>query len=399
MHVVLEDLGTEHLLAASTPLAVKVLPRGPLESRVRIVGARDHQILALQKGPGSIQYQFYSRIGIPTRDELEQIGAPPIDPAIEPYLQLPENLSPEFYALAQELRKDATNRVDIADAVLQYLSRFAYTTDLEPTKLAAAGADPIEAFLFESKRGHCEYFASSFALLARAAGVPTRVVNGFLGARYNELGEYYSIRQAEAHSWVEVYFDDLGWVVFDPTPPSGRGANDAGIYFPEFRAWLDALQNRYLEFVVDYDFGKQIALLRQLGVPQQSFRKTIRESGPTALGIIGLFFLFIFVARRVQRWRPQVQDPITRAQQRVYRALARAGFPRAVSDTPQSIANKVSRIDFALGLELMRFANRSEALRFGSKQASNEDCEAMRVDANALCQSIQALTSNQAKAP
>ena len=107
-----------------------------------------------------------------------------------------------------------------------YLRRnFRYTLKLTGTP----GRDPLAHFLFETRAGHCEYFASAMAVMLRAIGIPSREVNGFLPGEYNDLGGDYIVRASDAHSWVEAYFPGSGWITFDPTPPapdSGYGLFD-----------------------------------------------------------------------------------------------------------------------------------------------------------------------------
>src|SRR5699024_1231471 len=91
---------------------------------------------------------------------------------------------------------------------------FQYTLDLPKTT-----GEPVEDFLFNTQRGHCEYFASSAVLMLRSIGVPARMVNGFLGGTWNDVGDYLTVRQGDAHAWVEVFVPKLGWIPFDPTPP------------------------------------------------------------------------------------------------------------------------------------------------------------------------------------
>ena len=95
-------------------------------------------------------------------------------------------------------------------------ARFTYTLNLT----GKPGDDPLAHFLFETRAGHCEYFASAMTIMLRTLGIPTREVNGFLPGEYNDLGGDYIVRASDAHSWVEVYFPGNGWMTFDPTPPA-----------------------------------------------------------------------------------------------------------------------------------------------------------------------------------
>ena len=107
------------------------------------------------------------------------------------------------------------------------MTRFGYTLELPRD----SPQDPIADFLFVRKRGHCEYFASSMAIMLRTLGIPSRVVNGFRTTEFNDLTGNYVIRASSAHSWVEAYFPNYGWISFDPTPGARWAAPPAG------RAW------------------------------------------------------------------------------------------------------------------------------------------------------------------
>ena len=141
------------------------------------------------------------------------------------YLQVPGEITEEVRQLAQDITRGATTRYDKAVAVTRWLrSNLGYTLKME----SPGGTEPIHHFLLERRRGHCEYFSSAMAILLRTVDVPTRNVNGFLGGEWNEYNDYIAVRAGDAHSWVEVYFQGVGWVTFDPTPSSdidqlGRG--------------------------------------------------------------------------------------------------------------------------------------------------------------------------------
>jgi transglutaminase-like putative cysteine protease len=153
-------------------------------------------------------YTVVSRLPYPrlTSVELPHLNAR--------YLQLPRTLSPRVRALAEGWRREAKNgSFDIMAAGLDYFrsGNFAYT--LSPGTYV--GAEPLEDFLFNRKRGHCEYFASALALMLRAVEIPSRLVTGFKGADPLASAGHYEVQQRHAHAWVEAYVQDLGWVGFD----------------------------------------------------------------------------------------------------------------------------------------------------------------------------------------
>ena len=217
--VTMEDIGTDLLFAAGRPLGYSLAPRGPLEERNRLGPDVDDQVRVLDRQSGPIQYEFVSRVGTPTRAEMLAVGDPELDPDYAAYIERPE-LSKEFHDLALEITAGADTRLEKVEAVRLYLlQNYTYSLDQPLSDRVRDGEiDPIEGFLFDTQAGHCEYFATAMALLLREVDVPTRNVNGFYGAHYNRIGDFYAVRQADAHSWVEVYFEHLGWVTFDPTP-------------------------------------------------------------------------------------------------------------------------------------------------------------------------------------
>ena len=128
-------------------------------------------------------------------------------------LNIPEKTDPRIYQLVDKWKNKTKSPRDIIKKALLYYHREFYYT-LTPPSL---GENPIGEFLFETKRGFCGHFATSFATLMRAAGIPARLVGGYQGGLYNELGRFYTIRQADAHVWVEVWLTGEGWVRVDPT--------------------------------------------------------------------------------------------------------------------------------------------------------------------------------------
>ena len=193
----------------------------------------------------------------------------------ETYLQLPLELDPRIPGLALQITAGADNPYDKAIALESYLrGNFAYTLNLtrEP------GADPLAHFLFETKAGHCEYFASAMTVMLRTLGIPSREVNGFLPGEYNDVAGDYIVRESDAHSWVEAYFPGSGWVAFDPTPASGEQTAGA---FSRLWLYLDWFQLAWNEWVINYDFSHQITLAKEVGQVstdwQASWKKKFRR--------------------------------------------------------------------------------------------------------------------------
>ncbi|MGB2836165.1 MAG: DUF3488 and transglutaminase-like domain-containing protein [Candidatus Sulfotelmatobacter sp.] len=201
-------------------------------------------------------YEADSDISTPSPAELRAAGnnLPQFAPA---YLQLPE-LDPRIPRLAAQITGPASNNYDKASAVERYLkTHYGYTLQLP----RSAVADPLANFLFERKQGHCEYFASSMAVMLRTLGIPARVVNGFRSDEFNDVTGYYVVRAKNAHSWVEAYFPGYGWVTFDPTPGGGIESPEG---WGRVMLYLDAGASFWREWVVSYDTSHQYVLGQSL---------------------------------------------------------------------------------------------------------------------------------------
>jgi hypothetical protein len=216
------------------------------------------------------------------------------------YLKLPSNTDPRVADLARQITQKGTSIIEKATLVEGYLKKnYRYTLNLSWTP----GPQPIATFLFDSKAGHCEYFASSMAILLRTVGVPTRIVNGFLMGEYNPVGGDYIVRQSDAHSWVEVYIPGHGWLEFDPTPPD---PNHHDVDFAmQISHYVDAAQLFWNSYVLSYDSGAQLQLFRSAQDSVQSVQFSIRRtSDQWVVSSMKLSDRFVSSARRwvENRW-------------------------------------------------------------------------------------------------
>ncbi len=320
--VILEDIGADVLFVAAKALAVRIDARGYMERRIRILEGPNEE-WRLSKPPGPVRYEFLARPIMPTADELRAVGIPEIPEGYARFVR-PMALGNEIGALAHQLTQNATNRFEQVDAIANHLSTFRYTTDAPPSPGMQQGDDPVLGFLFETRAGHCEYFASAMVVLLRELGIPSRLVNGYYGATYNPLGDFYAVRQADAHAWVEVHFGRLGWVTFDPTPPSGRTAGWDAPFWPAFSSVLDAARLRYLEYIIDYNLRKQLQVFEQLGVRREGPRQWSFDAGP--LGWFAAALALLWTLWRLTKRQPQrAEHPARMELERVIALLARAG--------------------------------------------------------------------------
>jgi transglutaminase-like putative cysteine protease len=189
------------------------------------------------------------------------------------YLTLPDTLSPRIRQLAADIRRQGTSDAERLEQLETYYRNggFSYSKTGLPT-----GEQALELFLFEKKQGHCEFFAASFALILRAAGVPARLVGGYLGGEYNDLGGYYLVREETAHVWVEAFINGRGWVRVDPSSFARNAGTVWGGAPPKsllhkIRLMLDSLNHTWDSAVITYDLERQIAVARQAGKSLQGF--------------------------------------------------------------------------------------------------------------------------------
>jgi protein-glutamine gamma-glutamyltransferase len=299
---------------------------------------------------------------------------------------LPADRNPRARALALELRARHASDSDYARAVLAWFrdSGFEYTLDPGTTSV-----DSVDTTLFDSKRGFCGHFASSYAMLMRAAGVPARIVTGYLGGEWNPVGGYLIVRQADAHAWTEVWLEDSGWTRIDPTAVVAPGRMESGIFelasdgLPMASSFLynnrfmvrarqlwDGADNWWQERVLEFSLRSQLDLLRRLGIDSPDWQHLgwAFAAGLTAW----IAWVSLTLRRGVARAKP---DRIGRAWLRATRKLARIAPARAAAEGPMAYAQRVGEHRPDLAERIAALAARYASLRFG-REASSQDIAA-----------------------
>ena len=194
-------------------------------------------------------------------ERLRQAGTDYPPEILKRFTQLPTGLDMRIPALARKLAGTAVTPYDQAMA-LELGLRNGWLYSLAGDQDAQ---QPLLDFLFGKRSGHCEYFATSMALLLRTLGVPARPVHGFAGGAFNPIGGYRMIRQGDAHAWIEVYFPRIGWRTFDPTPPSGQTPPPDNGFAQTLRQLADGASLLWYQWVVEYDLERQVETLRSIG--------------------------------------------------------------------------------------------------------------------------------------
>ncbi len=211
------------------------------------------------------------------------------------YLQLPAGLSARIVSLAKSLAvkndKGATAR-----NIMSHLHSDKYKYTL---KGLARSKNPLESFLFDSRSGNCEYFASAMAVLLRIDNIPSRLVGGYLGGYYNEMGNYYLIPQKNAHVWVEAYVDGRGWVRFDPTPatPEAFSSGYGQGVFLKLQLFLDTINYYWYGIVLTYNLERQLSITRSIfsEFKKPSFSFAFLKSRAARYTGIGLIIVILVI--------------------------------------------------------------------------------------------------------
>ncbi len=317
-----------------------------------------------------IRYSVTSREPRITADEQSARELDYANAVRDRYLQLPE-LSPRVTELARRVAEGATTPYEKTAAVLQHLlNGYRYSLDLETT----ASARPIEDFLFARKTGYCEHYATAMVVMLRSLGIPARLVTGFLATEWNDFGGYYTVRQRDAHAWVEVYYPRSGWITLDPTPASGAVPSPSG--WEALQRIGESLRLQWDRTFIRYSARDQLAVVHGLRDGSDSARDVVgqwvtalraaaartldrvatqtRTADPVAGGFLAvlpaaLLALLIVLVRT--RWRSGLfsNRPAARAQQIVhlYRRMqdiaARQGIVTGPSTTPMEFVKLVGR--------------------------------------------------------
>lgn len=383
--IFLEAIESPVLFAAPRPVAIQ----GEF-SLVRVDG--EGSVQARRREYERVRYTARSDTTAPDVALLRKDAAPyPV--AFQRYLQLPRALDPRINARANAMvaNAHAGNRYDEARAIESELqSDYGYSLDMK-----ASGPDPLADFLFNVKVGHCEYFATAMAVMLRTRGIATRVVNGFLPGEFNEASGAFTVRESDAHSWVEVYFPETNsWVTFDPTPAAGRSEPVRSGFVGQLEKYAEAFELMWFQYVVGYDKQEQRSLATLLQNQLMTFRHfvsailtrtvqllptNLRGVVPVGIAVVALL-LFFLLARRLRRlgWRhglrrsdgePGYDQSMVLFYERLTSLLAQRGLRRGADLTPLEFAGS---LDVPEAIKITRAYNR---VRFGGQRLLPEEME------------------------
>jgi protein-glutamine gamma-glutamyltransferase len=254
--VLMEPLGTNVFFLAERPRSLKGNFR-------RVSTDAGGAVYNLDPENPINRYEAESQLAEIDSDEL-RLAANTAPAGMDEYLKLPP-LDVRIAKLAEEITAAAPSNYEKAIALEHYLAtHFGYTLEL-PSRVPP---DPLANFLFERKHGHCEYFASSMAVMLRSLRIPSRMVTGFRGGEFNDLTGQYVVRASDAHSWVEAYFPGSGWISFDPTP---AGSLPTRTGWSRMQLYVDAAASFWREWIINYDVSHQRTLGRDAATSSRQF--------------------------------------------------------------------------------------------------------------------------------
>ena len=378
MHIDLEPIEPPVLFVPPHATAIRLTPTGAIGPA---------GTLGVTRGPeGELRYQAPGDRAV-RYDVLARGGSAETFRTLRPaerarYLQVPADLPHRVKELADAWVSGLTSDAERAQAIERHL-RSDYHYDLSSP--SGSQGQPLDDFLFESKRGHCEYYSTAMAVMLRLEGVPSRNVTGFVGGSYNRFGRFYAVRQGDAHSWVEAFLNDRGWVTFDPTPPAAAtplGEMDGALAV--VRDFLEAISQRWNRHVLGYDLRQQVGLFEALGgegatatrLLQRPRWRVLLSAGGLGLAALGVYWQY----RRRLRKRALVGRDLppgsreaavaTSLYALLDRAMSNLGVPRALATPPLRHAEHLLRREHPLGDEIHELTERYLGARFGHQPLS-----------------------------
>jgi transglutaminase-like putative cysteine protease len=257
------------------------------------------------------------------------------------YLHTPSRISSRVISLAKKLSgKNITDAEKLMSLENYFISgKYSYTTNNLPRS-----QDPMDDFLFAKKSGNCEFFAGSFAVLLRLMGIPSRLVGGYYGGEYNNLGGYYLVAEDMAHVWVEAFVEGKGWVMVDPSgfsvnfaPRGGRSGKDA---FIGIQLMIDSLSYYWNQAVISYDLEKQFRILRMTNDAVKKMNFNFNAGKLPVFALPALLCIFYLISRKKYRY-PSREEKILRS----FLKKVRKKYPGAVIGPTAGLQELVKIVD------------------------------------------------------
>jgi transglutaminase-like putative cysteine protease len=378
--ITLEATNQRWLYALDVPTMAPRL--GDLTSNV----TPELQLFVNQPLTERVRYDATSVVDFELQPDEDQI-------ALQDWLDLPPGFNPQTHALAARMRNQTEDNRALVDAVLRMFRTEPFRYTLSPPRL---GRNAIDDFLFTTRAGFCEHYASAFVFMMRALDIPARVVTGYQGGDHNPVDGYLTVRQADAHAWAEVWLRGRGWVRVDPTAAVAperieRNGGPAqvrnvfgGLIQLDLRehSWIaalgqrmDALGNSWNQLVLNYTPQRQRNLLESLGFENVDWT--------TLTGLmIGLGTLVTAIMLAPLLWKRNARDPVEALYLRLCAQMAQRGITRAPHEGPRDFSTRLLAHDAPLAPEMKqtvaRFMRLYEQVHYG-RQSSYTGSQRIRL--------------------
>jgi transglutaminase-like putative cysteine protease len=380
---------------ASSPLGVDAATRIGrfLEYEVTLEPTQKRWLFTLEMaGDLSVEAYGNSRLEVrrnkPVRERLRYRASSGLDFRFEPTspkelesaLQLRKGFHPQARRLVRRWLDEDSDPDALVKRALTYFGEQPFVYTLRPPLLEG---DTVDEFLFLSRRGFCEHYASSFTVLMRAAGIPARVVTGYQGGEWNEIGEYWTVRQRDAHAWSEVWIEGKGWIRVDPTaavsPERIEGGMDLALptsssdavlgmlpggavsqAWRRMRLGWDSVNDSWNQWVLGYGPNRQRQFFNSLGIDSTDWRQI-------GLLVLGAVFLVLLATAAwiARRRKPRPRSVI--AYERFCARLSRAGLERPDNEGPVDFGRRAQAQFPYLADEIARITSMYIEVRYASR--------------------------------
>jgi len=305
------------------------------------------------------------------------------DDELQKSLQLPQQQHGRTKGLIHQWKKEGLSKKQIIERALKLFSEDEFYYTLNPPLLKS---DPIDQFLFETKQGFCEHYASAFVVMMRVAEIPSRVVLGYQGGEYNPVGDYFVVHQRNAHAWTEVWIKEQGWTRVDPTAAvsplrviegieSALPGDIVGIplvfsqnsltrqLWQRLNYSWDAANNQWNQWVISYGPKRQKAFLDQLGLQKIDWRSMI------FLIIIFVVLILVYLAFVLLKSTPGNRDPVKCLYNKFCKKLSRCGIHHAAHEGPVDFAKRAALKRGDLAQQINNITDIYITIRYGSNIA------------------------------
>ncbi len=375
--VTLEPNGEHWLLALDIP--TRLIPDSIMTEDFQLISKKEINDLMRYSMKSHLAYQ----VGVNENLKYRELT-----------LKYPDELNPETITLGKSLAERFDRSEDIINEVLTMFREQEFFYTLRPPVL---GDNSVDEFLFGTRRGFCEHYAGSFALIMRAAGVPSRVVTGYQGGEYNNVGNYLIVRQSDAHAWAEVWIENKGWLRIDPTAavsPSRieQGLDDAladersifriqnrnPIFGKILYSW-DNMQHGWNDWVINYDQRKQRNFLSKLQLGIENSSDMAFALVFSLVAVTGMFWFIVWY-----RERPPKPQPCEVLFNRLLKKLSKRGIQKGPAEDTRAFLERVSGRDIPQLDQLANIVELYNRIKYSRQGASERSLNSMRSMINSL---------------